>query len=373
MAFKRVHRVLVPACFFLLSRACVMAAALNVGKKWNDLSAYKQWDSHLYLDIAQNGYSFITCQQAGYASSGWCGNAGWFPGYPLLMRKVAEVFGISQIDAGVWISAFFFLLTLLVAWNGLLHQRRAGWVGMLALAVFPGMVYDHAVFPISLVSFCILAACLAVSRGRWFIAFLSAAGAGFAYSTGPLLGLTSIPFVVVALFRGQYRRAWDFACVTLGAALGFAGVLALQWKETQHWNAFFLVQEKYKHGASSPFSIFVTPLRNVFHVSSLGMPESSVWIGLQTGVTALLVVAIWFSLRRDRAKGDVLLAAVATSYWMLPHLLGASVSLYRSEALVFPLALLVPRLDRPARGAFLLVFGLLAFEMSRLYFTGTLR
>ena len=46
-----------------------------------------RWDSGQYLPIADKGYIYERC--AGVANRGpedWCGNAGWFPGYPYLMR-----------------------------------------------------------------------------------------------------------------------------------------------------------------------------------------------------------------------------------------------------------------------------------------------
>jgi len=37
-------------------------------------------DSGLYLDIARHGYTLFRCTPPNRGD--WCGNAGWFPGYP---------------------------------------------------------------------------------------------------------------------------------------------------------------------------------------------------------------------------------------------------------------------------------------------------
>ena len=62
-------------------------AARSVG--WAPLltPTWGRWDTGQYLSIAKDGYVFERC--VGVANRGpedWCGNSGWFPLYPYMMR-----------------------------------------------------------------------------------------------------------------------------------------------------------------------------------------------------------------------------------------------------------------------------------------------
>ncbi|MBM3400175.1 MAG: hypothetical protein FJY15_06370, partial [Bacteroidetes bacterium] len=45
---------------------------------------WSRWDSGLYLQIAEKGHNLIPCPDWPGA---WCGNAGWAPLYPLMIKS----------------------------------------------------------------------------------------------------------------------------------------------------------------------------------------------------------------------------------------------------------------------------------------------
>ncbi len=53
------------------------------------VECWKRWDSFHYLTIALDGYTLVPCDEQG----GWCGNTGWAPLYPWLIRYIAPLFG----------------------------------------------------------------------------------------------------------------------------------------------------------------------------------------------------------------------------------------------------------------------------------------
>jgi len=78
-----------------------------------NLEAWRRWDSRVYLSIARGGYEFYPCDipRDGAAiaqEGGWCGNCGWFPGYPALIWLMAR-FGVPELAGGVLLSAIFCL------------------------------------------------------------------------------------------------------------------------------------------------------------------------------------------------------------------------------------------------------------------------
>ena len=79
--------VAVLAGTLLLWLTTMSLAARSVG--WAPLltPTWGRWDTGQYLSIARNGYIFEQC--VGVANRGpddWCGNSGWFPLYPYMMR-----------------------------------------------------------------------------------------------------------------------------------------------------------------------------------------------------------------------------------------------------------------------------------------------
>src|SRR5262249_9671975 len=199
-----------PLLALLAARAVTAAAALWAGVNPLRLEAWVRWDSNLYLGIAQRGYFLEHCTpESGYAPGQVCGHAGWFPLYAWLLK----------IAPGALLSLIFQAILLVLVW-----RMSKNWPALLLAALFPGCIYQQAVFPISLFLVC------ALLFLRYFRPEAGALAA-MAYPTGILL-------VPVAVLK---RRYWAAA----GVALGFLAVIAVMGVQTGHWNAYFLTQAKY--------------------------------------------------------------------------------------------------------------------------------
>src|SRR5207253_2364290 len=173
-----------PLIALLAARAVSAAAALWAGVNPLHGDAWVRWDSNLYLSIAQRGYFLEHCGPGShYEPWQWCGNAGWFPLYAWMLR----------LFPGALLSLVFEAALLILIWRTLLREQ--GFSALLLAALFPGCIYQQAVFPASLFLLC---AVLFLATER---AFVPGALAGMAYPTGFLL-------VPVALIR---RRFWAAA------------------------------------------------------------------------------------------------------------------------------------------------------------------
>ena len=146
---------------------------------------------------------------------------------------------------------------------------------------------------------------------------------------------------------------------------GFVSVLLLQWWQLGVWNAFFLVQAGYGHGLANPVTTWWLAVKEVF---------APPWQGVQEGPhLQTLLVAVWVAglVVRGLRVGDTassLLATYTLAFWLFPLALGSGVSLYRSEATLLPIVLLMEDLPRAALVLVLLSAVLVAWPMAVLFF-----
>jgi hypothetical protein len=359
---------------FLLGFLLVALAADQAGGRWNDPVSYTRWDQAHYLSIAEDGYSLISCAEVpGYPPDEWCGNAGWYPGYPALIRAVSAL-GLPAVGAAVTIAnVALFGVLVLVAWARRDHPLPDRAVAVLGASLFPGAVYYRAAFPVSLMLLGVLGALVALRSGRWLPAGVCGALAVVSYPEGALLAVVAAPLVVTR-FRKPDTGLHDLrnALLFLGclaAALG--AVLAVYQLSAGRWDAWFLVQEKYGHGLHSPvgqLSDRIAPITG----GEAGRPaEPAVQTVLVAGMMAGLGAAAWWRRKRFDRLSALALAFCAVA-WLFPLSLGSGLSLYRAESLLLPGVLLFGLLPRWLGIALVVVFGVLFVPMTRLFFEGSL-
>lgn len=359
-----------PALAFLLARLVLFAGGWQ-GLRGTErperftLDAWVRWDSKHYLEIAKDGYRLFSCaEQPGYAAQDWCGNAGWFPGYPLLIRLFLRA-GIPEVPAAVSISALFTLLALHALWTRFLGGRpsHAAFLALAIASLAPGAVYQHAVFPIALLLFFQIRALDAFARERFFAAGLWGAAAAFTYPSGVLLAAV---FAAHGLFTKRTARA--ILLPASSTALGFGLVLLLHQLAVGDWQAFFEVQRKYGFSLRWPQDTLADRLAPLLEGGSL-------FPALQTLLVAALMLGLLLALAlcwRRLAAADALITLHALVYWLFPLVLGGGLSLHRAEALLMPAAVLTRRLPAPVQWGLLVALALTALRIGARYFRGVL-
>ena len=361
-----------PIGAFVLARVALWWFALGVGHNALHATAWSHWDSAHYLSIAEHGYEFFSCARLpGYDPKLFCGNMAWLPGYPLLIRLVATL-GITPLVAGALVSALFALGILILFWNLFLGPKPtlAGALALVFAAFFPGHFYDHAVFPISMFAFLqVLALRFYVDR-QFAWAGIAGGLAAFTYSSGLFLCAVFGLHLLGAERQRSYRDQLIAIALAPGlVAVGFLCALLLQWIEVGTWNAFFLVQAKYAYQFTWPTTPLAASVSHVIqHFPTIGPSTQSLFVAI------VCLSLLWRALAtRPVARVDAVMSLFLIVYWLVPLMMGGSLSIYRAESTLLPAAAPLAGRLRPAWLAALLLLALLVSRaMSKLFFKNVL-
>jgi hypothetical protein len=340
-----------PVLAWLAGLGVIVIAAVTSGySPWHE-ATWLRSDSFNYLDIAEHGYHISRCRV------GWCGDAAWFPAYPLLIAGL-HVVGVPYAVAGIAIAWIAGLATLVLLWRWYLEGRAA----VLALAAFaPGLVYLYAVFPLSLLCLCGIVFVHELGKRRHVAAGIAAAAAAATYPLG------IIAVVVIAGGRAIRDRR---ALAVIGPALVADAVFVLvQRLQTGRWTAYFDMTSNYHGGFHDPLRLPWNSLRAITHASNpLAFSLAPEWQVLVA--TVLLALAIVFTVRRETREGAAFLGWCVVA-WLVP-LTQMNQAFWRSEAalaLLAPLAVRWPRGLTWAASAALAVTG---YALARVFFTNEL-
>ena len=368
-------------------------------------ATWARWDSFQYLSIAERGYRASFCPR-GYVPSDptradfLCGNAGWFPGYPLLIRGLSELAGISLAAAALLIAWACWYAVLVLLWQLLAdaRSRRARWVCLLVAAFFPGQVYLAALFPVSLCLAAMLGCLLAALRGSRRALAAVAALCGFAAAASYLTALVLAPALLltaVLVLTGR-QRVRNLAGAA-GVVVGFGAVLLGMQLSVGMWDAYFRTAEKYQVGLTFPWETLwarISPLwapqpgRGEFWRTAAEQTVLALSCVLVATVLTLVRAARgpaaqpsgagapdrpWWSAAAHRVGAlDLGLLLAAVGVWLVPYLAGGQASTYRSEAFVI---LTVPLLRRLPTWLLLVLLAAavtVAWRMAPLFFSGAL-
>lgn len=338
-------------------------------------STWDRWDSSNYLAIADRGYELYRCGDTawGHFPDDWCGTAGWFPGYPAIMRLLRWN-GLSDVTNG-WIIA---VLALVAAFGGLwvwllrdLPPARS-LPAMALAAVFPSSVYFGAVFPVSLTVLSAVAMFAALRHHHFLVAGLCGTVAAVMYPSGLLVGAAAL-----APLLGRTIGAWRariVAALQVGAPVAVAYALVLVQYELRvgHWDAWF------KNQGNNHYER-VLPVETLWNAWEKVVDRTAPWVGAQALLTAAIVVlATVLTLRRRRELEvfEVALLAVVLLMWLTPLTIGVGFSHHRADAFVVPVVVLLARARGRwttwAVGVGAVIAAVMAFNMAQLFFIAVL-
>jgi hypothetical protein len=131
-----------------------------------------------------------------------------------LLQPVVELWlGVAPEFAGAALAGVFALAFLIALWTLFFARAgRTGWLLLAMAAVFPGAIYQHAIFPTSLVLLCMVLAGAMVARSRWAAAGGMGALVGLGYVTGVLLA--PVQAAAAWLRTRAFRPALLAGCTT---------------------------------------------------------------------------------------------------------------------------------------------------------------
>ena len=285
-------------------------------------AAWLRWDSFHYLSIARQGYSAQPCGQF------VCGNTGWFPLFPWMIKAFATL-GLSISSAALFVT----LLSLLVSSEILSRLIQRRWSPVAVAAAFlllPGGIYHVAAFPISLTTALDLSAIWLFLYSYLGGSTVSAFLAVLAYPSSVILSITLSPFL---LERTVLQRVQPTFLRILPIAAPLFGYFAARaWIDHASGivSAYSLTQARYGHSWSLTFSVLRSSVRYFW--------KNPVYFQTAT-VFVLMIVATALVLRHlsyTNALLSLSFLLMGWSCWVLPHFIGDSISIYRQEALLAP-------------------------------------
>jgi hypothetical protein len=179
------------------------------------LDGFGRWDTWYYLRLAAVGYL--------PPSGDWAHEAAFFPFFPMLVRGISELTGLSLFHAGLvvaWVCFALAIRAVYVLFRDVAGEARAA-EATIALLVFPGSLFLTAVYTESLFLLLSVTALHAARRRAFGLAGIAAALATWTRPNGLLLGLP----LAIELFLAWRRRervgyAWPLLAlpaVALGA------------------------------------------------------------------------------------------------------------------------------------------------------------
>lgn len=290
------HRLLfaAPAVVYLAVRliGLLVLSWLSAANEESLLDNLRAWDGQWYLEIAENGYSGVDPSMVdGFGNRYPETPLAFFPGYPVLVRWVSWLPGVSFTGAAIAVS----LVAGVVAAHGLvrLGTRIGGSraIGLLLVVLFAAapmsvvlsMAYSEALF-------CALSiwALVGVLERRWALAGLCCLGAGLVRPTAAALIAVVGLAALIALFRRT--DGWRPLVAVLTAPLGMLLYMGWVAQQTGELNGYFELQRR---GWSSSFDGGAATLR--FAVETLtgnksGLETLTVWLSLVALVLLVMCV-----------------------------------------------------------------------------------
>lgn len=339
-----------PLLAFALLR---LAFALATGTGLLDLSpeTWARYDSGHYRSIATEGYFVESCAARGEVDiTPTCSNAAWYPGYPLVAKAVANL-GMSWDTAAIVVAQLATVGVLLLLWNGFLHARlTVRNVALLALAAFfPGTVYFLAAFPLSLLALLLLWQIWLFRQHRWYAGAVVGMLASLVYPMTLVLGPAAALWVYLA-DQSPIRRQRVARAAAVGAliSVGTLVVFVAHQIVLGRWDMSIEQQRWFGASLHNPLlQLWDVLVERDTYMQYMGVEHGLTKIlAAQTGLVLLMVatvvaLAVWK--RAGRTVDDVGLTVLVVAMWLLPLFNTIDTGLYRREAALVPLVVLLVR------------------------------
>ncbi|MCP4566726.1 MAG: glycosyltransferase family 39 protein [FCB group bacterium] len=342
--------IYIPLIIFALFAGLYLIPALMAD---DDFFFRPVWDVGHYQSIAEGGYEVRPCDPArDYPMGKICGNAGWFPGWPMTVK----VLSIGQVGWGLKILPYIFTLLGFILFYRLLLNfagRTEAVIALIALSASPTAFYLLTGFPYAFMLFLFAAYLYYLYRpeaaGRKYLLPLAA---GLLSLTYPSAFLTAIiPFIMLI---GQYRRravrpglkmiAGDMFYYLAPFALG---PLLLSFYFYVAYDDFLLIlhfQEKYDRNWGFPLAVIWESLKH-FQLST-----EAHFMNIEHSYFAANFIILWYGLiffifAPWRTKPE-LVVYVLLLYLFSPAT-GSVFSIWRHYLLLFPAVIMIALSPRP--------------------------
>lgn len=344
-------RALGPPLLVFAALRVVFALATGTGLVDLTPETWARYDSGHYRSIAAEGYFVEPCAARGEVDvTPTCSNAAWYPGYPIVAKVVSGV-GMTWDTAAIVVAQLATFGVLLFLWNGFLHARATPRnVALLVLAAFfPGTVYFLAAFPLSLLVLLLLWQIHLFRQHRWYAGAVVGMLASLVYPMALVLGPAAALWVFVA-DQSPIRRQRAVRAAAVGAivTVGTLVVFVAHQIVLGRWDASIEQQRWFGAALHNPvLQLWDVLVERDTYMQYMGVEHGLTKIlAAQTGLVLLMVVtvvALAVGKRAGRTVDDLGLTILVVALWLLPLMNTIDTGLYRREAALVPLVILLVR------------------------------
>ncbi len=322
-------------------------------------------------DIPLEGAPIAVESNLSKGTGAWCGDAAWFPGYPTLIWVLARI-GVPELAGGVLLSTAFCVLNLFLLWTEFMAAELTmrSLLCLLFAALFPGAVYYHAVYPISMITFFTLLSLRFALKKQWKLCGVSGAAAAFTYPPGAFLGIVFLVWVLYCFRETRLRDKLSWiATVGVMMSAGPALVFIMQRFFVGSWGIFFLSQAAYKQWPRFPVASLLDNAKTF--VSTDWAQRGPGILAAGTLFTSIVVVLlIVFAARAThRLPADAYLVIFLLVFWLAFLTLGGE-SLIRKQALLLPAVPLARHLPEWVLGTLAMLALLLMPVLGMMFYSG---
>ena len=283
-------------------------------------AAFCQWDCNWYVSIAQSGYH-VPQGEAGHAFA----NVAFFPIYPVLLRGIVSMTGLSYLASGLAAGVFTLWALAYLGWRtrDLTRPVPHPWTWLAVLLCWPYSLYFTVPYSEGVFAALLSACLLATVTGRFWLA---AASSALLSATRPTGLLFAIPIALQLLRRaksacgGKARAAAPVLLSPLGAVL----FMIYLWVEFGDPMAFMHVQHAWGRTLGNPFSVVSAALgtADIKH-RSVGIAYEAMWSIAGLGAAMFLAFHRRFT-EAWLCLGTVAAALLSGSVGSMPRFVAAN-------------------------------------------------
>ncbi len=365
---------------FLLLLLIISKILLSIGlnffdgsKSFLDEVQYSRFDSAHYLSIAESGYECFSCFErfgGSWNQSDWCGNAGWFPGYPITIKLFN--FWIKDFTISAYILNHIFLISSIFVIINIFEQYNIKQKSSLLLLgiVSPGFIYYYAIFPIIGTLFFILLSFYGFVTKNNIIVAIGIFCASIYYPTGSFI---VIPLFITNFILSDQKYKALFVSLyqyIIPSVLGLLVVFLMMYIETGYFDAYFKVSQKYNNHWHLPFAKMfnqmIVLLENNKPFETRNIQSTLCVFGV---LIIFLINARRYYLSQINDL-EILSTVYILVYLFIPWSLAGDFSSYRSEALLLPFIFCFRSYDYRLIFILIVVFSLLGIYLSYDFFAG---
>lgn len=338
---KTIKIYLIPVLIYLAFTAIYVGISEKRGNQYLFLPV---WDVKHYLDISETGYDVHPCTPGIDGRAGdICGNSGWYPMWPLVVKLSRPVLGGSSKYTFIGLTFAFVFISFILLFHFMFRHfgLKAAIITLVALACGPASFYLLTGFPYALFMLLFMVYLIMLYRPegitRSLVLFLTAMALSLTYPTGILIAVVPLVWYLAEYKKtgGSEKPISKWASL-FGYLIPFGLGLFLLWTYFYFkFDDFFLqlhFQAKYDRTWAFPFWIM---LKSLFKEPIFG-PENLaiIWYGL-----------IFLLFMPFRLKKELWITALVLYLFSLTT--GTTMSIYRHYLIIFPAYMIIAASAKP--------------------------